>query len=182
MLTALKQRFPTFQQILAVYGVVALLIHGWTLMWFLWRLPSWLYFLKIGEILSVFAYSMCVNLLESISMMVGLLLFSFALPKRWFRNVFLSHATLLAILGLISLTIIASHISSNDDSYPTTIVQLIPFIILLVLDLTFLIGRIAPVRKLTEDMADRATIFSYIFLPIGFLSFLIVVIRNVYQK
>jgi len=75
---------------------------------------------------------------------------------------------------------ISSHIASNDDSYPTSIVRLIPVVGLLILVLAFLVGRIGLLRKLFEGLADRATIFSYIFLPIGFISLLVVIVRNVF--
>lgn len=177
---SLKNRFPTLSQILAVYGVIALMIYGWTLMWFFWNLPSWEYYLTIGEISSILAYSSAVNFAESLSVMVGLLFFSLILPQKWFRNVFPSHATLLAIFSLGYAMYFASHISSNENSYPASMVRLVPVIVILILVLTFLLGTIGPVRKLIGILADHASIFSYIFLPLGLISVLIVIVRNIF--
>src|ERR1700690_2085176 len=161
MFTALKNRFPSLQQILAIYGVISLIICGWTLIWFFWKLPSWDEFMTMGEIATVFAYSMATNFLESLSILLLLLFFCAILPGKWFKDFFLSRGSSLAVLGLGYMMYISSHITSSSDSYPTSVVQLIPVIGLLILLLTFLVGRISLLRKLFEELADRATIFSY---------------------
>ena len=179
MFRSLKDRLPPTQQIFAVYGISALLIHGWTLIWFFWKLPSWEYFLNFGEISSAFAYAMAVNLLECLFILFALLLFCMALPRSWFRDVFLSRAALLVILGLGYVMFIALNIPYNSDSYPANLVRLIPVFGLLILVLVFFVGRIALVQKLIENVADRATIFTYIFGAVGFVSLLVVIVRNI---
>jgi hypothetical protein len=82
MFRSLKDRLPPIQQIFAVYGISALLIHGWTLIWFFWKLPSWEYFLNFREISVALAYAMAVNLLECLSILFALLLFCLALPHK----------------------------------------------------------------------------------------------------
>lgn len=180
MFRFLQNRLPPIQQILAVYGIIALLIHGWTLIVFFWKLPSWEYFLTFGEISTALAYSMAMNLLEGFSVMFALLLLSAVLPQSWFRNVFSSRATVMVILFLAYMMYVALHITSEGDSYPVNLVRLFPIVGIVILAVAFLIGRIIPVRKLIEGLADRAVIFSYIFLPIGFVSLLIVIARNIF--
>ena len=180
MFTALKNRFPSLQQILAIYGVISLIIFGWTLIWFFWKLPSWYYFMNMGEIATVFAYAMATNILESLTVFLMLLFPCVILPGKWFKDFFLSRGSSLVVLGLGYMMYISSHIGSDNDSYPTTVVRFIPVIGLLILLLTFLVGRIGFLQKLFEGLADRATIFSYIFLPVGFISLLIVIVRNIF--
>ena len=180
MFGSLKDRLPGIQQVLAVYGITALLIHGWTLIWLFWKLPSWEHFLTFGEMFAVFAYSMTTNLLESLVIMFALLSLSMILPRGWFKDAFLSRASWLVILALVYMMYIASHISSNNDSYPIGLVRLIPVFGVLILALSFFLGRISLTRNLVENLADRATIFSYIFLPLGLISLLIVIARNLF--
>jgi hypothetical protein len=180
MFRSLKDRLPDTQQIFAVYGMTALLIHGWTLIWLFWKLPSWEHFLTFGEISAVFAYSMTTDLLESLVIMLALLSFCMVLPGNWFKDVFLARASLVVILGLGYMMYIASHISSNHDSYPTGLVRLIPVFGILILALSVFLGRISFTRNLIENLADRATIFSYIFLPLGLTSLLVVIARNIF--
>jgi len=122
---------------------------------------------------------MAVNLLECLSILFALLLFCLALPRSWFRDVFLSRATLLVILGLGYVMFIAFNIPSNSDTYPASLVRMIPVFVLLILVLVFFVGRIVLVQKLIENLADRATIFTYIFGPVGFVSLLVVIVRNI---
>jgi hypothetical protein len=180
MFSSLRNRLPPIQQMLSVYGVISLIICGWTLIWFFWKLPSWDYFMTTGEIATVFAYAMATNFLESLTVLLMPLFFCVILPGKWFKDFFLSRGSSLVVLGLGYMIYISSHITSNSDSYPTNVIRLIPVIGLLILLLTFLVGRISFLRKLFEQLADRATIFSYIFLPIGFISLLIVIVRNIF--
>ena len=179
MITTLKERLPNLQQIFAIYGIISLLIYGWTLISFFWRLPSWEYFLTIGEIFSILAYSMSVNMLESLSILLLLIVLSLILPRSWFREVFLSSAFLLVILGLVYTMYLNTHITLENNQYPTQLVRLIPIILILIVVLSLLIGRIPLLRKLIENLADRTSIFSYIFLPVSLISLLIVIVRNV---
>jgi len=143
-------------------------------------LPSWGYFMSFGEIAIVFAYSMATNFLESLTVLSVLLLLCIILPVKWFKDFFLSSGSSLVIFGLGYVMYISSNIASNNDSYPTNLVRLIPFIGFLILLLAFAVGRSRLLRKLFEQFADRAIIFSYVFLPVGFLSLLVVVIRNIF--
>ncbi len=180
MLAVLKNRFPSLQQIIAVYGLISLIIYCWTLIWFFWKLPSWENFMNMGEIAIVLAYAMTTDFLESMIVFLMPLLICAVLPTKWFKDLFLARSSSLVISSLAYMMYISSHIASNDDSYPTSIVHLIPVIGLLILIMTFLVGRIGLLRKLFEGLADRATIFAYIFLPIGFISLVVVIARNVF--
>ncbi|HEY9153124.1 MAG TPA: hypothetical protein VIN60_09590 [Anaerolineales bacterium] len=135
--------------------------------------------MPLGNIAIVFAYSIATDFLESLTVLLLPLFFCIILPGKWFKDVFLSRGSSLVIFGLGYMMYLSSHIASNNDSYPTNLVRPIPVIGLLMLLMTFLVGRIGFLRKLFEQLADRATIFSYIFLPVSFLSLLVVVIRNI---
>jgi membrane-anchored protein YejM (alkaline phosphatase superfamily) len=41
--------------------MITMVIYSWTILHFFWRLPGWLYFMSIGEVLTVYAYSMATN-------------------------------------------------------------------------------------------------------------------------
>ena len=178
MFPALKNRLPAFSQVFAVFGVISLIVYCWTLIWFFWKLPSWEYFMNLEELSTLFAYIMATNLLESLAVLLVVLFLCILLPAKWFKDVFLSSGASLVILSLGYLMYLSSHIASNDDSYPTNMVRLIPAVGLLILLLTFLATRVSILRRLLEGFVDRAVIFSYVFLPIGLVSLLVVIGRN----
>ena len=142
MPTILKNRFPNVQQMIAVYGLISLIIYSWTFIWFFWKLPSWEYFMNMGDIAIVLAYAMTTDFLESLIVLLMPLFICAVLPAKWFKDFFLSRSSSLVILSLAYMMYISSHIASNDDSYPTSIVRLIPIVGFLILILTFLTGRI----------------------------------------
>jgi len=85
---AFFNRFPKVAQLAPVYALTVLLVYGWTILWFFWKLPSWLFFMTIGEILGVVAYAMSMNLLESLCVVLIPVLLSVALPQKWFYDKF----------------------------------------------------------------------------------------------
>jgi hypothetical protein len=85
------RRFPKSKDILQVYAVIAVMLSGWTITAFLRKLPSWLLTLNVGEILTVFSYSMVTNLVESLMVLLPLLLLCILLPPRFLRDDFPDH-------------------------------------------------------------------------------------------
>lgn len=176
---SIKSRLPTLQQALAVFGIIALMVYGWTLIWFFWKLPSWSYFLNLGEILTVLLYSLSTNLLESLFVLCIPLVLSVLLPRRWFHDRFVSMASALMIAGL-GYTMYVSLQFRAADSYPKELIRQFPFAALFILFFSFLVGRINLLRKLFETLTENAIIFAYIFLPISLIALLIVIVRNIF--
>jgi len=177
-MTSLRERIPSLRQLLGVYGIIAILIHGWTLIWVFWKLPNWDYFLTIGEIGANFAYSMALNLFENLALLLLPFALSLALPKPWFRDAFSSTASLVAISFWLYLLYIASVLNAQNDVYPVQLIRVAPAVCLLLVAGSMLVGRMPAVRRILGDLAERATIFSYIFLPISLISLVVVIIRN----
>ena len=61
------RRFPKTQDILPVYAVIAAVVFSWSIITFFWKLQSWLIFLRSDEILSILAYTLSVDMLESLA-------------------------------------------------------------------------------------------------------------------
>lgn len=176
---SIRNRLPTFQQIVGVYGLAALIIFDWTILWFYWKLPSWMFFLNLGDIATVFAYSMATNLIESVLVLCIPVVLTILLPKRWFSDLFVSMASALVIAGLGYTIYVALTIGGLQD-YPGALVHSFPIVALLIAVFAILAGRIPVLRKGLEILAERASIFSYIFFPIGAISLVAVMIRNIF--
>ena len=175
----LKNHMPEFQQILAVYGVVTLVVYGWTIYWYLWKLPSWLYFMSLSEILTVLAYAMVVNFLESLIVIAVPLVLSLLLPVSWFRDKFVARGTILLVILLVFLMQYVTLITTLIG-IPPGIGTNVLFAVIATIAVVFLVGRVAFLRKVVEEIAFRAVIFVYIFVPLTAVSFLVVIVRNVF--
>ena len=171
---------PPAQQIAAVYGVIVLIVYGWTLYWFAWKLPSWLYFLNLNEILVSLAYSLAVNFIESLIVLAVPFLVSLILPPTWFRDHFEALGTFLVILLLVAVQRYLSAIITIQGFPPGLARSAILYVAGIVV-LVFLASRIKFFLKVMEVIANRAVIFLYILIPLSFISLLVVFIRNIVE-
>jgi len=174
---AIKNKLPHLSQVYPVYAIIALLIYGWTIYWALWKLPSWLDFLPLGEIGAIFCYLLTTNLIESLLVLSGILIICLILPQKWFRDSFVSRGSALAGSVLIPIMIFEYHYDKPAD-YFSKLPQLLLIIFLVACVLVFLAGRIRIARKAVEVFAENAVVFLFILLPASLLALVIIVARN----
>jgi hypothetical protein len=175
----ISSRFPKQKEIVPVYAIIVLMVYGWTILKFNYNLPGWLYYLNLGEIMSVFAYSMATNLLESLVVLFGVVVAGFLLPRKLFSNAFVARAAALSILVLGLMMYIAEQFTTKDY-YPAEIIRWGPAILVLIGLAVYMIGRMQFTRKALEFFADRAIIFLYISIPVSIFSLIVVLIRNIF--
>lgn len=181
MLKILK-RFPNRQAILQVYAVIAVMFSAWTITAFLWKLSAWLLILNLGEIFTIFSYSMVANLLESLIVLILLLAICALLPASMFRNEFVVRGTILAA-GLIGslMTFVKLHMEFGIESGNRLLLG--PLVVLL---LTAILlsspSRFRPVRFLHSAIrwiSDRMLVFLYILVPLFVILLAYVIFRIV---
>lgn len=176
------KRLPKSQAILQVYAVIAVMLSGWTIPAFLWKLSAWLLILNIGEVFTVFSYSMVANLIESLIVLLSLLLVCVFLPASFLRDAFVVRGTILA-LGLIGslMAFVEFHIIFGID---TGLKLLIAPLVVLLLTAMLLIfpAKFRLVRFLHSAIhwiSDRLLVFLYILIPLYVVLFAYVVFRTI---
>ena len=172
-----QKRMPPAQQMAAVYGVIVLVVYGWTIYWYFWKLPSWLYFMTVGELVTAYAYALPVNFLESLLLFSIPFLWALLLPPLWFRDQFVAQGTALTILAALVLAKYLSVITELQ-ALPPGLNWIFPLTVVGILAIVFLVGRIKILCKILEEIANRAVIFLYVFLPLSALALIVVFIRN----
>jgi len=170
---------PDKRNIVTVLAVAMFLVYTWTLFTSFWKLPSWLFFLQAGEILSIYAYAFVVNFLESILLLLLVLVPAILLPRQWWTDTFISKALALILIILGSATL---HVSlyRTPDTRPIFVQgQFLWWVVtlLVALLLTWMAGRVNWIRSGLENIADRFVVFLYIYLPLTALAFIVVVAR-----
>jgi hypothetical protein len=168
-------RVPDTNQFLPVYGLIVMLVYGWSLYQFIWNLPSWLKFLTLGEIGSVLAYTIVTDLAESLLILMGLIIVSVILPKKWFRDDFIVRGGGSVLYLLILFMVIAR----NTTPYEQLVSK---YAIRGLIDFSFLqlmLGEIRLLRKIVSELADRSTIFLYLSIPSSALALIVVLIRSI---
>jgi hypothetical protein len=176
-------RLPDRQSILGVYAVIVFLVYSWTLFTSFYKLPSWMFYLTIGQILSVYAYAFSVDLLESILALAVVLFLDLTLFLA-LRNMkeFQSRSILVVLVVLISFMLRLNMFQSYDDIQLFLSGEMTWWAITLPLALitAVIVPRNKWIRRVIETIADRATVFLYIYLPLSLVSLVTVLIRNIY--
>ena len=174
----IANKFPKIEQIAAVYAVIVMLVYPWTLTRYFWKMSSWVLYSSMGDLTIYFAYMMALNFLESLIILVAPLALSVILPRAWFYDRFVSRSVSLVLLGLGYLIFLNRNMYA-DDSFPWQLVRLMPFVLVAVLALVYLLDRVPFIRRLWEELANRALVFLYISVPLSLISVLIVLVRNI---
>jgi hypothetical protein len=175
----ISDRIPAQKEIVPVYAVIVLMVYGWTILKFNYNLPGWLYFLNLGEIMSILAYSMVTNLLESLVVLAGVIVLGSILPKKIFSDAFIARGASLSILVLAVMMYIAGQFSTKQY-YPAEIIRWSPAIFVLIMLVVYAIGRVHFARRVIEFFADRAIIFLYITIPLSAISLVAVLLQNIF--
>ena len=175
------ERLPDSKSILGVYAVIVTLVYSWTLFTSFYKLPSWIFYLTISQILSVYAYSFSLNLVESILALAGVLLLEFTLFLALRnRDEFQARSILAVLVVLISSMLRLALFKTYEDIDSYLSGELIWWAI--TLPLGILLAAFAPrnkkIRNILESIAERAIIFLYIYLPISLISLIVVIARN----
>lgn len=179
MLKVLQARIPEKKNVVTVYAVATFLVYTWTLFTSFWKLPSWLFFLQIGEIVSIYSYAFLINFIESILLLVLAVLPGFLLPTYWWKDRFVARAFLLILTILASAVTHLSLYNTPDVRETFVKGQLTWWIVTLLIAvlLTWLVGRVTWIRNGLENIADRFVVFLYIYLPLTLFSLVIILFR-----
>lgn len=178
----LLNRFPKFQQITPVYAVGVAILYTWTTYQaFKAFSTNWSMFLGVGDILSLFAYMLAGNFLESLLLIGALLALSFVLPGRLLTEKFVARGSILTITFLGSIIAFYLQLSSNLvlDAVLENIGTWIKLFAVPALIVLAAVEWIKGAGGIVELIADRCIVFLYLYLPLTFLSLLLIVWRNV---
>jgi hypothetical protein len=177
-LIALKEKIPPLHEIWNLYATIVFLIYGWTSVAFFWKVPSWLYFLNLGEIASIVAYALSSALLESVIILLAFVLASLVLPSSWLRNKFVIRGSII-FCSLTFWVILLTLISLIQ--LPTT-TDVLTFVIGFPLTAglgILLADRSLLFQRLMNFLSNQLTIFLYLWLPLSLAGILILILRNI---
>jgi hypothetical protein len=175
-LIALRKKIPPLHEILALYATIVFLIYGWASITFFWKVPSWLYFLSLGEIGSILSYTFASSLLECTIILLIFLLASLVLPSRWLYNKFAVRGSL--IVYALTFWVVLFTLNSLIQLPTTSDVITFGIGVLVTSVLAILLAeRFSFVQSLVITVGNRLTIFLYLWLPLGLIGLLVIIFR-----
>lgn len=176
-------RLPQRSEILGLFAVIVFLVYSWMLVASFYRLPSWLYFMTIGQILSVYAYAFSVNLLESLAalafiLLIDLTVFVFLRDMQQFQS--RSILLFMVVAGSAILRMINFQDYGDIQRFLDSELAWGLLTFLLAILLSIFLPRFAFVRRVLNLLAERATIFLYLYVSLSLISLLVVLVRNLF--
>jgi hypothetical protein len=176
---SMLKRLPKPQAIVQVYAVIAFMLAAWTIVAFLWKLSAWLLFLNIGEIFTIFSYSMLTNLLESLLVLLSLLVIGALLPPRFLCDDFIVRGTILSV-GLIGSLMVYLGLNRAFGMENRILLLAGPFAVLsLMIFLLSFSSKFHWLRSATNWLSDHLTVFLFILVPLFLILSTYVIIRNI---
>lgn len=181
---SLWDRFPHRQDISHVFGGVVFIVYAWAVRGFLYQFSSLRLYHNVGDILAVFCYLMAFALLESLLIMGLLLLIGFLLPPPWFREGFAFKGFLAVLVSGTAMIMLQKYLYSlqmDDYQLPssTTLYGGVVAALIAVMVLIVLVQKVPVVRNLLLAFEERLQVFTYVFIPLGILGFIVIFLRNI---
>jgi hypothetical protein len=143
-----------------------------------WWLPALILSYNLWDLLSIAAYALAFALVESILTLAFFVALAFILPGFAMRDGF-SYKASFAIVSASAVAIYLQAVMSNQPTTQFLLLQLARFGVLWLVP-TLLTRYVPFVRKFVLDVLDRLTVFNYIYPPLGILSLLVVILRNLW--
>jgi hypothetical protein len=169
-LVSFKNRFPSFEHLLAVFSLTVFLSYSWSMYNFLYQLPSWSHYLAVSEIGVILAYMLSFNLLESLVIFISLVLLSLIIPWSWFRASFTAAGSIILLISTCAILL---------NHYINLSIPVYSLFILLIILVIFLAYRWSRLAEILEAFSERFTAFLYLLIPMSLISVIIVLIRNI---
>jgi hypothetical protein len=171
-------RLPKPQAIVQVYAVIAFMLSAWTITAFVWKLSTWMLFLNLGEIFTIFSYAMLTNLLEGLLVLLIFLVIGALLPPRFLRDDFIVRGTILSV-GLIGalMAYMGVYMKLGLENKVQILAGPLVVLALMIWLLTFS-AKFHWLRAAAAWLSDHLTIFLFILLPLYLILSGYVIIRN----
>lgn len=170
---------PGRESILSVYALCVVIVYSWTLAVSFWKVPSWVYYLRVGDLLSIYAYSFLVDFIESILLLSLMLFLSIVLPKKWWKERFVSKSTAVisCLLGSMMVRISAYLDPNLREEFVFGQLKWFLSTLLIIIVACWLFSSTPWLRRGVEMLLERLTVFLYLYLPLTAIALILVVFR-----
>ncbi len=112
-------------------------------------------------------------------MLLVLLALSVALPAAWFSDEFVAKGSALTLLVLGGLMLFNQTLF-EDILHPSILLPKVLAFAAVTAFLVFLFGRVGFLKKIMEELANRMTVFLYLWMPMTVISILVLLVQNIF--
>ena len=176
-----RTKLPDSNEIFPVFSTILFFVFTWTLYVIIFYLSSWLKDLTAWDILTTSAYLLYFALFESILLLCIPVLLSAALPHRFFKEQFIPQGFSLIVLASLAAYLIHPRLDElvnlELSKFGLLLLSALVVTVALTISLSIVFNQLPRLNQAVTALAERMTIFAYIYLPLGFLSLFVVVIK-----
>lgn len=176
----MRHRLPKLQDILPAYAIIVAILFGWSLVTFMWKVPSWLLYLNVGEMMTILAYTLATDFLESVFWLGCILLITFVLPAGLLADHFVERGSSMSLIILGSAALFVNRYATVGSGVVRYALLWLLVTLLLAILVVYLEARVQKVGAMISWFADRLTVFLYFLVPAGIISLVIVLVRNIF--
>ncbi len=135
--------------------------------------------MNLGQVISVFTYMMAFALLESVLATGALILASLVIPCHGYSRGFAYKGFLTVLVGSFASVDLMNSLTKD---YPGVGFLLQKFLVAggVLLALLVLVHFLKPIQKVLVFLAEQISVMVYFYAPIGILSLLVVLLRNIF--
>jgi hypothetical protein len=182
--TRLKSLLPDSGQILPAFSAIVFVVYTWSLYRMFFQLPSWLGYLSLENVLSLAAYVLMFALFESLILLIVLLVFGAILPASWLRKDFAVQGSTLTGVAALGAYLVQRKVGllyklSPEQLLVNTLLILAGLTLVLAVS-AFIYQRLPVLHKWVHSLAERMTVFTYLYVPLGILALAAVLLRNLF--
>jgi hypothetical protein len=176
----LSTRLPAINDVVLVLALTAFVVYGRSIYIFIWKLPSWLKLLTVGEMLIVLSYSFVFSLMETIGIVLVLLIISFILPATWYRNAFTVRSVWVVLVCLGSLLVLFGLFGMLSRDLVITLPLWSAITVGLAGLAVFAAPRLRFMGTAALWLSDRTIVFLYLFIPASAVGLIVAAIRLIF--
>ena len=172
-----RKNLPAREDAILVFGWCVFLIHVWAILNILEVLPAWALRLGAYELMGVTAYPLVFALIESIIVWVMLVIASIILPRSILGVKFISQSSTLIFI----MAVFSAFMHFNDElilQYRTITLMLLAVGLLLVIGISYQVGKSEKYLNFTRALLTRVTVLSWLYVFFDLIGVLVIFIRN----
>lgn len=174
----IKNRLPDRRAVTLVFSAVIFAVFTWTVRSFIFKFPAYILYLRTWDIVAILADLLTFALLESLLVTGAITGIAILFPQKWLRKGFAYKGFITVVVA----SIVAIYLKEAMTDKSTTEFFLITFSLSFMLWIGLILAAHfwLPLQKVILDLADRFSIFLYLYIPLGLVGVTIFVIRVIW--
>jgi hypothetical protein len=177
-MVSLQRRVPPKEQIVMVFASCTFIVYTWAILHFLYKTPGWTMFLSWNEIGGILGYTVAFALVESIIVTSFMVIAAVMLPAVLFRARFVAQGTGTLLVFAFWAAMFSYIYETTPKWHPGRMLLWTSLLATTTVIVGVLVHRLDLLDRVLTTVAERLTIFLYLYLPLGLIGIVLVFARN----